>query len=102
MKIFFNSPRRSKSEETIGLGSVNLSGNGGEEIIRFSGHFWSTMSLPYSIFVSVTVDCLGTVGISDSSCGRAVSSLGEITCPDLNLSSLHCFCSILGFGFSTI
>ena len=102
MQRFFNSPMRSKYEDTIRLGIFNLSGNGGEEKIRFSGYFWLIVSLPYSISISVTVDYLGIVGISNSICGRVVSSSGEITRPNLSLSSFHFLCSVSRFEFSTI
>ena len=102
MQRLFNSPRILKSGETIGLGSVNLSGNWWGEILIFSSFPWSTVSFPYSTFVSVIFVCLGFVEVPDSNCGGIVFFDGEIICHDLSLSSLHLFCSVSGFRISTI
>ena len=99
---FLNSPRISKYGETIGLGSVNLSGKGVGEILIFSCFSWLTVSFSCSTSISVIFFCLDSVGALDSNYSGVVPYASEIIRHDLNLSSLHCFCSISGFGFSII
>ena len=55
-----------------------------------------------STSISVIFFCLGSVGAPDSNYVRVVPCAGEIIRPGLRLSSLHCFCSISGFGYSII
>ena len=99
---FLNSPRMSKSGETIGLGRVNLSGNGGRDILGYSGPCWSIVSFSCPPFVSVIFSWLGSVEVPGLDwCGIAASA-GDIVRPDLILSSLHWLSLVSGFGSSMI
>ena len=60
----------------MGLGITNLSGNGGEVIISFSGSCYSNVSSPYFISVLVTVKGSVMASVSVSSCCLFLFSLG--------------------------
>ena len=97
---FLNSPRISKSGVVIGLGKVNLSGNGGRVILSSSAPRCSTVSLPIS--VSVMFSWIDSVEVSIWDWGGVLASIGKMVHPNLSLSSLHYFYLVLEFGFSMI